>query len=215
MDFLEQVQEEEKFKKGIKLFKYLFIVVIALTIILSIVFTIKKQNDKKIKLITEQISDLIAESKLDENLLDSSAAKYNNKSAQKTLFVYKLMKINSSLAKENTKANRDSLHNLIKNTQANNESIFLNLAKIIWMTKALDSYKTNLTEEEKIFFKSHDQNFINEDEPFFFRVKILSAMFYLYNGDINASKANLKIILSSSKAQSSIKEEARALLSTI
>jgi hypothetical protein len=218
MDFLEQIKEEERFKKSIKIFKYLSISIITGVIALSIFFTVKKQRDKERNLITERISDLIAEDKLNDNLLKNPSAvlaKYkNNKSIKKNLFVYTLIQSNASLAHENIKSNRDHLNNLINDNQLSKNSL-LNLAKIIWMTKALDSYKTNLIGTEKEQFKAYEKSFNNENEPFFFRAKILLSLFLLHEGDVKASKQNLKMILSSTKAQNSIKEEARELLSTI
>lgn len=214
-DILEEILNDEKEAKRLKLFRKIFPAIIALTIIAAFgiggyswFFQAKTIYNQEIgDSFVQLISDESKDSKLLNDLLQEIES--NNKSKLSELASIKLIREQIKLT--NISSSVELLSKIIKNKDYS--EITKSYARILYISLALEI--DNLNNELKNKVMGHLQYFTNDSQVFYATATLLKSLFYLKNNQLDLAKQYALEILTLPQASTIINEQAKAIIAGI
>jgi len=214
-DILEEILNDEKDTKRLKLFRKLFPVIITLTIIVALgiagynwFLQAKITHNQEIgDSFVQLISDESKDTKLLNDLLKE--IEINNKSKLSELASIKLV------------SQQIKLHNIPDATQLLNEIISNNghseitkaYTRILYISLVLDVDNLNNEQENKV--REYLQYFTKDSQVFYATATLLKSLFYLKNNQLDLAKQYALETLKLPRASAIIKEQAKAIIAGI
>lgn len=214
-DILEEILNDEKEAKRLKLFRKLFPAIITLTIIVALgiagyswFLQAKTTHNQEIgDSFVQLISDESKNTKLFNEILKEIET--NNKSKLSELASIKLASEQIKLTNVS-----DSMQLLSKTINNKDYSeITKSYARILYISLVLDIDNLNNELENKV--REYLQYFTNDSQVFYATATLLKSLFYLKNNQLDLAKQYALETLKLPRASAIIKEQAKAIIAGI
>ncbi len=213
-DIFEEVLNDEKDEKRISKFRNFLPNIIIITLIGALLVGAYNWNIAKKTLENQTTGDAITQLILNNN----DQANYSNlqkllqQTSSKQDELLKLYEINSLInAQADAATILEKLETIIDNK--NTAEITSAYARITWLNIMLN--KKNLTDSEEHRIKNYFESFQSDDQPFYFNMLILKALYHLSKNDIDLAKQYAQKIRNAQNVSSLLREQANALISAI
>ena len=214
-DILEEILNDEKDAKRLKLFRKLFPAIITLTIIVALgiagynwFLQAKATHNQEIgDSFVQLISDESKDTKLLNHLLKE--IEINNKSKLSELASIKLVSEQTKLT--NVSDSMGLLSKIINNNDYS--EITKAYARILYISLVLDI--ENLTSEQENKTREYLQYFTKDSQIFYATATLLKSLFHLKNNQLDLAKQYAIETLKLPRASAIIKEQAKAIISGI
>ena len=214
-DILEEILNDEKDAKRLKLFRKLFPVIITLTIIVALgiagyswFLQAKTTHNQEIgDSFVQLISDESKNTKLFNDLLKEIET--NNKSKLSELASIKL--VSEQIKLTNISDSMQLLSKIINNKDYS--EITKSYARILYISLVLDIDNLNNELENKV--REYLQYFTNDSQVFYATATLLKSLFYLKNNQLDLAKQYALETLKLPRASAIIKEQAKAIIAGI
>ncbi|MCP5362939.1 MAG: tetratricopeptide repeat protein [Rickettsiaceae bacterium] len=214
-DILEEILNDEKEAKRLKLFRKLFPAIITLTIIVALgiagyswFLQAKTTHNQEIgDSFVQLISDESKNTKLFNEILKEIET--NNKSKLSELASIKLASEQIKLT--NVSDSMQLLSKIINNKDYS--EITKSYARILYISLVLDIDNLNNELENKV--REYLQYFTNDSQVFYATATLLKSLFYLKNNQLDLAKQYALETLKLPRASAIIKEQAKAIIAGI
>ncbi|WPX98302.1 DUF2659 domain-containing protein [Candidatus Megaera polyxenophila] len=214
-DILEEILNDEKEAKRLKLFRKLFPAIITLTIIVALgiagyswFLQAKTTHNQEIgDSFVQLISDESKNTKLFNEILKE--IKTNNKSKLSELASIKL--VSEQIKLTNVSDSMQLLSKIINNKDYS--EITKSYARILYISLVLDIDNLNNELENKV--REYLQYFTNDSQVFYATATLLKSLFYLKNNQLDLAKQYALETLKLPRASAIIKEQAKAIIAGI
>lgn len=214
-DILEEILNDEKEAKRLKLFRKLFPAIITLTIIVALgiagyswFLQAKTTHNQEIgDSFVQLISDESKNTKLFNDLLKEIET--NNKSKLSELASIKL--VSKQIKLTNISDSMQLLSKIINNKDYS--EITKSYARILYISLVLDIDNLNNELENKV--REYLQYFTNDSQVFYATATLLKSLFYLKNNQLDLAKQYALETLKLPRASAIIKEQAKAIIAGI
>ncbi len=213
MDIIEDINTENNHLNTVAWFKRLCVIVFLITLCAAFFIYYKNALNKKWANQDIQITNQLILDSL--NLSDTDRMESNQSQLVNTRPSFAILELSKihSLIKENDKLSAlQKLDELILRTNSSNSDVGA-VARIIWMSISLDM--DNLNKEKFSAYASYFTQDSEENRLFTGRADILNAIFCIKIGQVSKAKEMLNAVLYSQHCSNSLKEEAKAVLSSI
>ena len=214
-DILEEILNDEKEAKRLKLFRKLFPAIITLTIIVALgiagyswFLQAKTTHNQEIG---DSFVQLISDESKDTKLLNDLLKKIeiNNKSKLSELASIKLVSEQTKLT--NVSDSMGLLSKIINNNDYS--EITKAYARILYIILVLDIENLNSEQENKT--REYLQYFTKDSQIFYATATLLKSLFHLKNNQLDLAKQYAIETLKLPRASAIIKEQAKAVISGI
>lgn len=214
-DILEEVLNDEKDAKRLKLFRKLFPAIITLTIIVALgiagynwflqakITYNQEIGDSFVQLISDESKD----TKLLNDLLKE--IEINHKSKLSELASIKL--VSQQIKLNNISDATQLLNEIISNND--HSEITKAYARILYISLVLDVDNLNNEQENKV--REYLQYFTKDSQVFYATATLLKSLFYLKNNQLNLAQQHAVEILKLPRASAIIKEQAKDIIAGI
>ncbi|MCP5375354.1 MAG: tetratricopeptide repeat protein [Rickettsiaceae bacterium] len=214
-DILEEILNDEKEAKRLKLFRKLFPAIITLTIIVALgiagyswFLQAKTTHNQEIgDSFVQLISDESKNTKLFNEILKEIET--NNKSKLSELASIKLASEQIKLT--NVSDSMQLLSKIINNKDYS--EITKSYARILYISLVLDIDNLNNELENKV--REYLQYFTNDSQVFYATATLLKSLFYFKNNQLDLAKQYALETLKLPRASAIIKEQAKAIIAGI
>ena len=214
-DILEEILNDEKEAKRLKLFRKLFPAIITLTIIVALgiagyswFLQAKTTHNQEIgDSFVQLISDESKNTKLFNEILKEIET--NNKSKLSELASIKLASEQIKLT--NVSDSMQLLSKIINNKDYS--EITKSYARILYISLVLDVDNLNNEQENKV--REYLQYFTKDSQVFYATATLLKSLFYLKNNQLDLAKQYAIETLKLPRASAIIKEQAKAIIAGI
>ena len=214
-DILEEILNDEKEAKRLKLFRKLFPTIITLTIIVALgiagyswFLQAKTTHNQEIgDSFVQLISDESKNTKLFNEILKEIET--NNKSKLSELASIKLASEQIKLT--NVSDSMQLLSKIINNKDYS--EITKSYARILYISLVLDIDNLNNELENKV--REYLQYFTNDSQVFYATATLLKSLFYFKNNQLDLAKQYALETLKLPRASAIIKEQAKAIIAGI
>ncbi|MBM3467328.1 MAG: DUF2659 domain-containing protein [Alphaproteobacteria bacterium] len=214
-DILEEILNDEKEAKRLKLFRKLFPAIITLTIIVALgiagyswFLQAKTTHNQEIgDSFVQLISDESKNTKLFNEILKEIET--NHKSKLSELASIKL--VSEQIKLTNVSDTMQLLSKIINNKDYS--EITKSYARILYISLVLDIDNLNNELENKV--REYLQYFTNDSQVFYATATLLKSLFYLKNNQLDLAKQYALETLKLPRASAIIKEQAKAIIAGI
>lgn len=218
-DILEEVLRDHGYEKRVYYFKK-SLVIIALATILSIIIMLimswyaerriqhnMQMGDMLIKSMDNLALEKTVDNSLMQQLLENLITKNNNRARE----LAALKRVNLKIAAKDYEAAKALLEQIIGNRDYCETTTAY--ARIAWLGLVIDELKISDSDKDKL--QQYLRYFNNETQEFFGTASIIKAIWSIRNHDRTTALSVLKAVMALSSAPTVIKQQAKALLSTI
>ena len=214
-DILDEVLNDAKYEKKIMLFRKIFPAVIALTVIIAICMASFSWYRNRVESHNQQVGDvlvdLISGEYGEKELINESLNKLIQDGDNRQVEMAEIQSVVNLIESGNKKAAYERLESIIAN--ADYYEITTSFARLLWLNLVLD--EKTLSDELKMKARNHMQFFENPEQAFFANATLLKAIFYKKNNQDDLAAQYAQIILNLENASLIVKEQARAILSSL
>ncbi len=214
-DILDEILNDEKEAKRLQIFKKIFPIIIALTIISALgmagynwFLQAKIKHNQEIgDLFAQLVSGEYKDEILIDNLLKEIAA--NTKSNLSELASIKL--VNKQIQLGKIPEAMQSLETIINDDK--HSEIIASYARILYISLVLDI--DNLNNEQENKSREYLQYFNRDSQVFYATATLLKSLFYLKGNQFDLAKQYALEVLALSRASGVIKEQAKAVVDRV
>lgn len=214
-DILDEVLNDEKDEKRLKLFSRLLPIIIVVTIIIGFIISMYTwYNNRKVshnKEIGDLFLQLVSKEYSSEELIETALEDIINTSGNNQAELASIKIVSNKLKNNDAKSALLTLETIISNK--NYYELTTAFARILWVNIILD--KLEFSEGEQVKIHEYFQYFKNEQQPFYLYSLLLKALFFKKLSNDNIAKENAEAILKNPRASEILKEQARAILAII
>lgn len=211
-DILDEILNDEKDAKRLQVFRKIFPIIIALTIVIAFAmagyswfsFTKTKHNQEIGDLFVQLVSNEYKDEKLVSNLLEEININSENKLSE--LASIKL--VSKEIQLDNISKATQLLETIINNKEYS--EITVSYTRILYVSLVLDIDNLNSDQENKS--REYLQYFNKEFQPFYSTATLLKSLFYLKSNQFDLAKQYALEVLKLSRASGVIKEQAKAII---
>jgi len=211
-DILEEILNDEKDSKRLTVFRKIFPMIIALTVIIAVIMASYSWISAKKNRQNQEIGDSFVQllfgeyndKKLIANLLEEIKGGNENKVSELAA-----LKLAGEQIKSNNSAEATKLLEDIADNNAMSE-ITRSYARVLYVNLILDVDKLSAQQENKT--REYLQSFDKDTQVFYATATLLKSLFYLKNQQFDLAKKYSMEILGLPRASMIIKDQARAVL---
>ena len=212
-DILDEALIDAKDEKKIMLFRKIFPIIIALTIIIAICMTGFSWYQNRVQfhnqMVGDVLVDLISGEYGEKELINESLEKLIKDGDNCQVEMAEIQRVVNLIDSGNKPAAFERLESIIANPDY--YEITTSFARLLWLNLALD--EKNLSDELKMKARNHMQYFENPEQAFFVSATLLKAIFYKKDNQNDIAAEYAKVIINLENASLIAKEQARAILS--
>ena len=216
VDILDEVLNDQKDEKKLYYFRKALPLVIFFTLVAVILMLIYSwYQDKKVKH-NRQMGDILVNgiSVVSENkdLTLKSLETVIEKSKNRVRELAILEEVGIKIT-DNDYMGAKALLQKIINNKNNYSSTTVSYACLVWLSLVID--EPYISDKDKIQFEEYLKYFSSEKQEFFATASIIKAIWYIRNNQLELAKDTLTLILSLTNISYVIKDQARALMSSL
>jgi hypothetical protein len=214
-DILDEVLNDQRDEKKLYYFRKTLPLVIFFTVVAVILMLIYgwykdkqvKHNMKMGAILVKAIAAVPDDKDLALKSLKSVVEKSNNRVGELAL----LEEVGIKITDKDYIGAKALLEKIINNK--NYSSTTTSYACLVWLSLVID--EQNISDKERKQFQEYLQHFTNENQEFFGTAGIIKAIWYIRNNQLELAKDTLTVILSLTNISHVIKDQARALMSSL
>lgn len=214
-DILEEALIDAKDEKKIILFRKIFPIIIALTVIIAICIASFSWYQNRVQshnqMVGDVLVDLISGEHGEKELINESLEKLIQDGNNRQIEMAEIQRVVSFIESGDKPAAFKRLESIIANPDY--YEITTSFARLLWLNLVLD--EKSLSDELKMKARNHMQYFERPEQVFFVSATLLKAIFYKKDNQDDIAAEYAKTILNLENASLIAKEQARAILSSL
>ena len=214
-DILDEVLNDAKDEKKIMFFRKIFPLIIVSTVIIAIAMAsyswyqnrVAAHNQKVGDLYVDLISGEYGEKKLVDKSLNELVKEGDNRQVE----LAEIQIVSGLIESGDRSSAMERLELIIANKDY--YDITTSFARLLWLNIILD--ENNISDELQMKARNYMQYFKEADQVFFANATLLKALFYKKNTQTDLAAEYANIILGMDNASIIVKEQAKAVLSSL
>ncbi len=214
-DILDEVLNDAKDEKKIMFFRKIFPLIIVSTVIIAIAMAsyswyqnrVAAHNQKVGDLYVDLISGEYGEKKLVDKSLNELVKEGDNRQVE----LAEIQIVSGLIESGDRSSAMERLESIIANKDY--YDITTSFARLLWLNIILD--ENNISDELQMKARNYMQYFKEADQVFFANATLLKALFYKKNTQTDLAAEYANIILGMDNASIIVKEQAKAVLSSL
>jgi len=214
-DILDEVLNDAKDEKKIVFFRKIFPLIIASTIIVAIAMAGYNWYQARIDAHNQEVGDLsvdlISGEYGEKKLIDESLNKLVKDGDNRQVELAEIQIVSGLIESGDKSGALMKLSLIIANKDY--YDITTSFARLLWLNIILD--ESNISDEQQMKARNYMQHFKEADQVFFVNATLLKALFYKKNNQNDLAAEYANVILGMNNASIMLKEQAKAVLSSL